>query len=63
MSKLDNIAELIQTEDSPRKWVAGKDMSSINTIKEAFIEIENGFITRYSLASTRLTFSWSNYFY
>ena len=30
-----NISELIQTESSPRKWV-GKEMSKLNTIKEAF---------------------------
>ncbi|MBT3611325.1 MAG: imidazolonepropionase [Flavobacteriales bacterium] len=42
---IKNIAELIQTEESPRKWVAGKDMSHINTIKDAFVEVENGIIT------------------
>ena len=42
---IKNIAELIQTEEKPRKWVAGKDMSHINTIKDAFVEVENGIIT------------------
>ena len=42
---IKNIAELIQTEEFPRKWVAGKDMSHINTIKDAFVEVENGIIT------------------
>ena len=42
---IKNIAELIQTEEFPRKWVAGKDMSQINTIKDAFVEVENGIIT------------------
>tara|TARA_B110000238_G_scaffold111151_1_gene120820 strand:- start:792 stop:2036 length:1245 start_codon:yes stop_codon:yes gene_type:complete len=42
---IKNIAELIQTEDSPRKWVAGKNMAKINTIKDAFVEVENGIIT------------------
>ena len=42
---IKNIAELIQTEESPKKWVAGKDMAHINTIKDAFVEIENGIIT------------------
>ena len=42
---IKNIAELIQTEEKPRKWVAGKDMAHINTIKDAFVEIENGIIT------------------
>ena len=31
-----NISELIQTESSPRKWVIGKEMSKLNTIKEFF---------------------------
>ena len=44
---IKNIAELIQTEDTPRKWVAGKDMSSIKTIKDAFVEVENGIITAF----------------
>jgi len=42
---IKNIAELIQTEDSPRKWVAGKDMAHINSIKDAFVEVQNGIIT------------------
>ena len=44
---IKNIAELIQTEDTPRKWVLGKDMASIRTIKDAFIEIEKGIITNF----------------
>ena len=36
---IKSIAELIQTENTPRKWVAGEDMKNINTIKDAFIEI------------------------
>ena len=42
---IKNISELIQTETTPKKWVAGKDMKYINTIKDAFVEIENGIIT------------------
>ena len=42
---IKNIAELIQTEDFPRKWVAGSDMKTLNTIKDAFVEVENGIIT------------------
>ena len=42
---IKNIAELIQTEESPRKWVAGKDMRKINSIKDAFVEVENGIIS------------------
>ena len=44
---IKNIAELIQTEDKARKWVAGKDMSHINTIKDAFLEIEDNIITNF----------------
>jgi hypothetical protein len=41
---IKNIAELVQTERVPRKWVAGADMQNLNTIKDAFVEIENGII-------------------
>ena len=44
---IKNIAELIQTEDFPRKWVAGSDMKNLNTIKNAFVEVENGIITAF----------------
>ena len=44
---IKNIAELIQTESSPKKLVAGKDMQYLNTIKDAFVEIENGIITNF----------------
>ena len=44
---IKNISELIQTETTPRKWVAGKDMSHISTIKDAFIEVEGGLITSF----------------
>lgn len=39
---IKNIAELIQVEETARKWVAGKEMSSLKTIKDAFLEIEDG---------------------
>ena len=44
---IKNISELIQTETIARKWVAGKDMSHISTIKDAFIEFEEGVITSF----------------
>ena len=44
---IKNISELIQTEKNPRKWVAGKDMAHISTIKDAFIEVEEGIITSF----------------
>ena len=44
---IKNIAELIQTEDSSQKWVAGSNMNFINTIKDAFLEIEDGIIKNF----------------
>mgnify|MGYP006107390287 CR=1 FL=1 len=44
---IKNISELVQTETTARKWVAGKEMASINTIKDAFVEIEEGLITSF----------------
>ncbi len=44
---IKNIAELVQTETTPKKWVAGKEMAQINSIKDAFIEIEEGIITSF----------------
>jgi imidazolonepropionase len=44
---IKNISELIQTETTPRKWVAGKDMAHISTIKDAFVEVEGGIITSF----------------
>ena len=49
---IKNIAELIQTETTPRKWVAGSDMKSISTIKDAFVEIEKGLITAFGSMDT-----------
>ena len=42
---IKNIAELIQVEKKPKKWVAGSEMSKIQTIKDAYLEIENERIT------------------
>ncbi|MGY8989456.1 MAG: imidazolonepropionase [Flavobacteriales bacterium] len=58
---IKNIAELIQTEDNARKWVAGSDMKSISTIKDAFIEIEDGLITSFdSMDSWTGITDWNN---
>ena len=60
-SVIKNIAELIQTEESPKKWVAGKDMSEISTIKDAFIEYENGIITSFgSMLNWKGIENWNN---
>ena len=58
---IKNIAELIQTEDTPRKWVAGSDMKSISTIKDAFVEIEDGIITAFgSMDQWKGVEDWNN---
>ena len=58
---IKNISELIQTETSARKWVAGKDMSHISTIKDAFIEVEGGLITSFgSMANWNGIEDWNN---
>ena len=58
---IKNISELIQTEETPRKWVAGKDMKNINTIKDAFVEIEKGIITSFgSMDSWTGIEDWNN---
>ena len=58
---IKNISELIQTEESPRKWVAGKDMAKINTIKDAFVEVENGIITLFgSMEEWKGIDDWNN---
>lgn len=41
---ITNIKELVQTETSPRKWVAGSDMAVLPTIKNAYLIIKNGLI-------------------
>ncbi len=58
---IKNIAELVQTESKSRKWIAGKDMLKINTIKDAFIEIEDGLITNFGdMNSWNGIDNWSN---
>jgi imidazolonepropionase len=58
---IKNIAELVQTERIPRKWVAGADMKNLNTIKDAFVEIENGIITGFgSMSNWTGIDNWSN---
>lgn len=41
---INNIKSLIQVEDHPRKWVAGKDMSRLNTLENSWLLINNGVI-------------------
>ena len=58
---IKNISELIQTEQTARKWVAGKEMSQISTIKNAFVEIEDGIITSFgSMNDWKGIEDWNN---
>ncbi len=41
---IKNIKQLIQTEASPRQWVAGADMANLQTIDNAFLLISDGII-------------------
>ncbi len=41
---IKNISELVQIEHQIRKWVSGSEMSKIDTIKDGFIEIQDGII-------------------
>jgi imidazolonepropionase len=41
---ITNIKELVQTEETPRRWVAGEAMANLPTIKNAFLLIRNGLI-------------------
>lgn len=42
MLLIKNIKQLIQVEESPRTWVAGKDMASLGVLENAFLLIRNG---------------------
>ena len=58
---IKNISELIQTETNPKKWIAGKEMSKISTIKEAFLEYEDGIITAFgSMGQWKGIEDWNN---
>ncbi len=49
MLLIKNIKSLIQVEEIPKKWVAGKDMANIHTIKDAFLLIDKGVIENFGL--------------
>ena len=44
---IKNIFKLVQVEHQIRKWVSGSEMSKIDTIKDGFIEIQDGIITAF----------------
>ncbi len=58
---IKNIAEIVQVERTIRSWVAGQDMSQIETIKNGFIEIDNGIISNFgSMESWKGIEDWNN---
>ncbi len=58
---IKNISELVQTESSPKKWSAGKEMSKLNTIKDAFLEYSDGIITSFgSMEEWKGIEDWNN---
>ncbi len=42
MLLIKNIKQLVQVEESPRTWVAGKEMASLNILENAFLFIREG---------------------
>lgn len=41
---IKNIKQLVQVEDSPRTWVAGKDMAILNCIEDAYLIVKDNLI-------------------
>jgi len=48
---IENIKELIQIESSSKLLVKGKDMARLNTVKDAFLYIDNGIISAFGSMS------------
>jgi imidazolonepropionase len=46
---IKNIKELVQVESSPVQWIAGKDMAGLDTIKDAYLIIEDETIASFGL--------------
>ena len=60
-TKVKNIYDIFQTKSSPRKWVAGKEMSKLNTVKNAFLEYSDGIITSFgSMEEWKGIDDWNN---
>ena len=51
MLLIKNIKSLVQVVDNPGKWIAGKDMSRLNVLDNAYLYIENGLISDYGKMS------------
>ncbi len=41
---IKNIKKLVQVEDKPKKWKAGKEMAEVDSIDNAWLLIEDGLI-------------------
>jgi imidazolonepropionase len=58
---IKNIKEIVQVEHTIRKWVAGKDMARLETIKNGFIEIKDGIISNFgSMEDWKGIDDWNN---
>ena len=58
---IKNIKEIVQVEHTIRKWVAGKDMARLETIKNGFIEIKDGIISNFgSMENWKGIDDWNN---
>ena len=58
---IKNISELIQVEEIARNWVAGSEMAQLQTIQDAFVEIEDDIITDFgSMDEWTGIHNWNN---
>ncbi|PID90389.1 MAG: imidazolonepropionase [Bacteroidetes bacterium] len=48
---IENIAKLVQVEETPRRWVAGKDMAKMECVDNAYVLIEDGLIKDFGPAA------------
>ncbi|GET25712.1 imidazolonepropionase [Prolixibacter sp. NT017] len=58
---LVNIKELVQVEEEPKLWVAGKDMAKIHTIKDAFLLMRDEMIVDFGPMDELSTHDLDNY--
>ena len=60
---IENIARLVQVEESPRTWVAGADMAQLPCVDRAYLLVEDGRIagwgpTEQAPATATATRTW-----
>lgn len=51
LTLIKNIKKLIQTEETPRKWVAGEEMANLSCLDNAWLLIENNRIKDFGIMS------------